>query len=258
MAAQPFQIIPVLDFKGGKAVHAKGGRREYYQPIRSILHPSSDPIQLSRSIRSELGLGTLYLADLDAIAGSPPALEIYQQLLALGLELWIDCGVTDARSADALLVLQSPVTTLVAGLETLSGPRALRETVNRAGERRVVFSLDLNDGTALTAAHAGWASTDPLELAHEAIAEGARRLLLLDLARVGTGRGPGSVELLAQIREAYPEIELIVGGGIRAIDQVVELKNLGAAGVLLGSSLHDGSIGRRELALVEHEAADRS
>ncbi len=123
----------MLDIKGGQAVHAKGGRRDHYQPIRSILHPSSDAIRLSRAIRWELGLETLYLADLDAIAGSPPAYEIYQQLLAQCSCLWIDCGLTDSRSADALLDLESPAITIVAGLETLSGPRALYETVNRAG-----------------------------------------------------------------------------------------------------------------------------
>ena len=71
---RPFQVIPVLDLKDGRAVHAKGGRRDHYRPIQSILHPTSDPIALARAFRAGLGLHTLYLADLDAITGSDRAL----------------------------------------------------------------------------------------------------------------------------------------------------------------------------------------
>jgi phosphoribosylformimino-5-aminoimidazole carboxamide ribotide isomerase len=268
MTAQSFQIIPVLDVKGGRAVHAKGGHRDHYQPVRSILHPGSDVIALGRAVRSVLGLETVYLADLDAIAGAPPALEIYQQLLALGLCLWIDCGLTDACSADALLEsrlslreskilsrserrLSSPAVMLIAGLETLSGPNELHEIVSLVGADRVVFSLDLFDGMPHTASRARWKGTTAFDLADQAIANGSRRLVLLDLARVGSGRGTGTVELLSQIVAAYPGVEVIVGGGIRGIDEVALLKNVGAAGVLLGSALHDGTIGRRELALFD-------
>jgi phosphoribosylformimino-5-aminoimidazole carboxamide ribotide isomerase len=255
MTAQSFQIIPVLDVKGGRAVHAKGGHRDHYQPIRSILHPGSDVIALGRAFRSVLGLETLYLADLDAIAGSPPALAIYQELLALGLHLWIDCGLTDADSADALFDLGSPDVTLVAGLETLSGPGELRKIVSRAGAERVVFSLDLFEGRPIVAANAGWSRARALALAREAIAQGVHHLLLLDLAQVGTGRGAGTSDLLAQIVAAVHDVAVTVGGGIHAFDEIARLKEMGATNVLLGSALHDGTIGPLELALIARAVA---
>jgi len=39
-----------------------------------------------------------------------------------------------------------------------------------------------------------------------------------------------------------------VGGGISRIEEVLALRNAGAAAVLIGSALHDGRIGARELA----------
>ena len=74
----PFQVIPVIDLLNGRAVHAVGGRRAHYQPIQSILHASSDPIPLARALRDSLGLQTLYLADLDAIGGCPPRVDVYR------------------------------------------------------------------------------------------------------------------------------------------------------------------------------------
>ncbi len=121
----PLRVIPVLDLKSGNAVHAVGGRRNHYQPVRSLLHASSDPAALARAFRDRLGLRALYLADLDAIAGAPPALRLYRQLADLGLSLWVDAGLRDDELVPPLLA--SGASTLIAGLETLRGPGALTD-----------------------------------------------------------------------------------------------------------------------------------
>jgi len=247
MARIPFPVIPVLDLKTGHAVHAVGGRRDHYQPIRSILHATSDPIVLARAFRDTLGLHTLYLADLDAIDGLSRNLAVYGGIISLGIHLVVDSGVCDVDSAAPLLELDDSSCTIVAGLETVRGPRELGEIVVRAGAERVIFSLDLFDGRPRMAARADWAADDPGELAREAIAHGVCQILLLDLARVGTGRGLGTDGLMASIRQAHPRVRLSVGGGISRIEEVLALRNAGAATVLVGSALHDGRIGAREL-----------
>jgi len=248
MAKMPFPVIPVLDLKTGRAVHAVGGRRDHYQPIRSILHPTSDPISLARALRDTLGLHALYLADLDAIAGLPPTLAIYKEIISLGVHLVVDSGIRDAGSAGSVFELDGSSCTMVAGLETVRGPRELGKIVDRVGPDRVIFSLDLFDGRPRMAAPTAWAADDPCEVAREAIDHGVRDLLLLDLSRVGTGRGLGTEGLMARIREANPGVRVSVGGGISRIEEVLALRNAGAAAVLIGSALHDGRIGARELA----------
>jgi len=258
MARIPFPVIPVLDLKTGHAVHAVGGRRDYYQPIRSILHATSDPIALARALRDTLGLRALYLADLDAIAGLPLNLAVYKGIISLGIHLVVDSGMRDVDSAAPLLELDDSSCTMVAGLETVRGPRELGEIVDWAGAERVVFSLDLFDGRPRMAAQAAWAADDPCALAREAIAHGVCQLLLLDLSRVGTGRGLGTDCLMASIRRAHPRVRLSVGGGISRIEEVLALRNAGAATVLVGSALHDGRIGARELARLDTENLDGS
>jgi phosphoribosylformimino-5-aminoimidazole carboxamide ribotide isomerase len=244
----PCSLIPVLDFKDGKAVHAVGGRRDYYQPISSILHESSEPIALARAIRDTLGLHTLYLADLDAIRGGPLSVRTYQQLIALNLNLWLDIGVRDVNSLAPLLELGRSGCTIVVGLETVRGPSDLSGILDILGAERVIFSLDLFDGRPLTAASRAWATEDPWQLVQIAIESGVRHVLVLDLSRVGTGRGLGTEGLLARIREAHPGISVSLGGGISSIDEVIDLKIAGAHAVLVGSALHDGRIGRQQLA----------
>jgi phosphoribosylformimino-5-aminoimidazole carboxamide ribotide isomerase len=249
-----FRIVPVIDLKGGRAVHAVGGQRDQYQPLRSVWQASPRPIPLAIALREGLGLGSLYLADLDAIAGGPPSLALYPGLAELGLDLWIDAGFVDARSADQLLDLNRPNLSAVVGLESVSGPGGLAGIIERVGADRTIFSLDLFEGRPRSCPGADWMTDDPIEIAGRAIAEGANRLIILELTRVGTGRGLGTDRLLAGIHEAHPEVSITVGGGISGIPEIASLREAGASAVLVGSAIHDGRIGRRELERLDRQA----
>ncbi len=238
----------MLDLKGGRAVHAVAGRRAHYQPVCSILHETSDPLELARALHEILELRTLYVADLDAIAGGVPDVALFEKLISIGFHLIVDAGLRDHSTLAPLAKLDRTSSTIVAGLETLRDPRALCEILDEVGEERALFSLDLFEGRSRIAAPGAWKSADPRELAHEAIAQGVRHILLLDLARVGTSRGLGTQGLFAQIRADHPAVRLSTGGGIARIEDVIELRDSGAWGVLVGSALHDGRIGAPELA----------
>ena len=232
------RLIPVLDIRHGRAVHAKAGDRDHYEPVRSQLHEGSDPIDLARSFREVLGLEDLYLADLGAILDHDrPATALYRQLAGLGLNLWVDAGIRTA--ADIAPLIEAGVERLVVGLETVEGPASLAEVVREAGSGRVVFSLDLRDGRPLVDTQAAWGTDDPARLAELAIEAGVGGLLELDLARVGTGRGVAPMATVAS-----RAVERFIGGGIAGGGQLVELAGLGYSGVLVGSALHDGRIGR--------------
>jgi phosphoribosylformimino-5-aminoimidazole carboxamide ribotide isomerase len=251
MLESRFRVIPVLDVKNGQAVHAVGGIRSHYRPLQSRLHPTCDPLELLRAYRDLLGLGELYLADLDAITGKRPHVELYRELAGQDVHLWIDAGLRDQDDLTALLDLDR--TTIVVGLETAAGPLAVGNVLSRTDPTRVVISLDLFDGVARLPPSATWARTDLEGLTREVLELGVQRLLLLDLARVGTGRGTGTGQLLSRLRTAYPGLEVSVGGGISGIDELIAVHNAGAAAALVGSALHDGRIGQEQIArLAEH------
>jgi phosphoribosylformimino-5-aminoimidazole carboxamide ribotide isomerase len=64
-------------------------------------------------------------------------------------------------------------------------------------------------------------------------------LIVLDLARVGLGGGTGTEALSARLAEAYPDVEVFAGGGVRGSEDLHRLRACGAAGVLVASALHD-------------------
>src|SRR3954453_16215487 len=119
MLKSAFRVIPVLDVKDGQAVHAVGGQRSHYRPVRSLLHPSADPLDLARACRDILGLHELYLADLDAITRGEQDHALYFELTRLGLQVWIDAGVRSQHDLPALIENRRII--IVAGLETIRG-----------------------------------------------------------------------------------------------------------------------------------------
>src|SRR5262245_30112222 len=237
-------IIPVLDLLNGHVVRGVAGRRQEYRPVASLLTPSAYPLAVARAFREHFGLSEFYLADLDAIAGSPPALAIYAALRADGFRLWVDAGIR--RPEDARALAEARVEGLVAGLETLSGPEALRTLCQTYGSERVIFSLDLKGGRPLMG-NSAWQGTDARAIAEEAIACGVRRLIVLDLERVGVGEGTGTEDFCDALNEAHPELSIIAGGGVRDVADLRRLKKCGVRGVLVASALHDGWLTRADL-----------
>ncbi|HUL03508.1 MAG TPA: HisA/HisF-related TIM barrel protein [Gemmatimonadales bacterium] len=234
------RVIPVLDLKGGQAVLARGGRRDEYRPVRSVLAPTpGDARALAQAYRRTLGCEEAYVADLDAIAGGTPQRELLTTLAASGLRLLVDAGV--ATPAAALDLRAAGADRVVVGLETLPSFDALAAIVRACGRDRVVFSLDLMDGHPLTragATHDG----EPLAVAAAALRAGAGAVLVLDLARIGSARGPDLELVEALSRLGAEEVELLAGGGIRSVHDLRLLAAAGCRGALVGSALHEGGI----------------
>ena len=239
------RLLPVLDLLHSVVVRGVAGERARYRPVESCLTPHCDPLSVAGAFREAFGLNSLYVADLDAILDRQPNIAVLRSLSDAGFRLLVDGGVQRAEDARALLAAGAK--SVIAGFETLAGPEELRRCCEELDADRVVFSLDLRDGQPMGGA-ATWGTADPFDLAMAALQCGVRRMIVLDVAQVGTSRGPAAVPLCRRIREAAPEIELITGGGIRHRDDLQLLATIPVDGVLIASALHDGRITREDLA----------
>lgn len=233
-------VVGVLDLLGGVVVRGVAGRRQEYRPIESTLCATSRPADVACALVDHLGLRTLYVADLDAIAGQEPSWDAYAAVRASGAHLWLDAGVRTADQARRL----RPEGTVVVGLETVDSPATLA-TIAAELRADMIFSLDLRNGEPLAAT--GWRSSDGWGIAREAIALGVTRLLVLDLARVGVGHGTGTEDFCDRLSRQHPSLDLIAGGGVRGTADLARLGQCGVTSVLVASALHDGRLTRDDL-----------
>jgi phosphoribosylformimino-5-aminoimidazole carboxamide ribotide isomerase len=239
------RVVGVIDLKDGMAVHAVRGERERYRPVSSALGgEDGDALALARGFRAQLGLEEVYVADLDAIAGCGGDHRALLRALAGEALLMVDAGVSDAATARELLDLGAH--RVIVGTETLGGAGALERLLAGLPGGAAILSVDLREGRLLSPDQqlAGLAAPDALaRLRHP----GLREVIVLDLARVGSGEGP-DVGLVAELHDAFPDLELLAGGGVRDAGDLRALDAAGASGALVATALHRGVIGAAQLA----------
>jgi len=223
-------------------VHAVGGDRSRYEPVRSILTPGldGDAMALAQAYRALPAAKRCYVADLDAIGGEPAQLDLLARLQSaqgFGGPLLLDAGIA---SLSGLERLGGAFGHVVVGLETLS---SFADLARLAAQVDVTFSLDLRNDLPLTRPEllVEEGPADALLLARAAVEAGARSLILLDVGRVGRAVGV-NLELLASLRQALPQVVLLAGGGVRDDADIDALAGSGCDGVLMATALHRGTL----------------
>jgi len=244
------EIIPVIDILNGIVVHAVRGERNTYKPVKSVLSSSTDPIEIA-SIFRRMGFRKLYVADLNAILKKGDNYEIIKRICeSTSLEVMVDAGVVNIPSAVKIFECKS--SELVIGTETLNELEFIRECSGLFGKDKVVVSIDIKDGKLL----------GPKEIREMKVGEvvsllkrmGIENVIILNLSKVGTLSGP-DLELIDSIpEETRRGMRVIVGGGVKNINDIVELKKRGVYGVLVATSLHSGNITPEEIKQVQKDS----
>ncbi len=230
------RIIPVLDLKGGIVVHARRGQRADYEPLRSPLVKGCEPVAVARALCAVCRTSTVYVADLDALAGQPVDVATLAGLAEVA-DLWVDAGATTPGRAAALARIG--VSRNVVGTESL-GPDAAEELSAGAPAPPRVLSVDLRDGR-LISPRPELSGRDPAAAAPLATALGVREVLVIDLQRVGSRSGP-PLRPVTDLARALPAVAIFAGGGARDGDDLRALEAAGATGALVATALHEGAI----------------
>ena len=236
------KVIPVIDVLNGIVVHAVRGKRREYQPLQSTLCKSVEPLEVAKIFKN-LGFSELYIADLDAITGGAGNFQVLKRIVdETGLKLMVDAGITNIERAQKLL--NNQVSKVIIGTETLQSKSFVAEAVRLFGSDLIILSLDLKGDKILV--KLGFAGCkNPLCLLREFKEMGVSQVIVLDLARVGSGEGV-NVAFLKKVIDDLG-VDVYVGGGVRDIKDLIELNSLGVSGVLVASALHSGKISIQEL-----------
>jgi phosphoribosylformimino-5-aminoimidazole carboxamide ribotide isomerase len=242
----PFDLLGVVDLRGGRAVHAFRGERARYAPIETLAGDAiaaGDPSAVVRYYVDRLGIRQLYVADLDAIVDDAPQDAAVRALVALGTPIWLDAASRSTH--DAQMALDRGAARVVIGLETLSSLEALNSMCAGVGGNRIAFSLDLRDGQPIAPASSLEGLTAEALTARAAQA-GVCAVIVLDLARVGTGAGL-DFDLLRGLHRAAGGVAVLAGGGVRGFDDLLRLRDAGCSGALVATALLEGRIRAAEI-----------
>ena len=235
------KVIPVIDISNGIVVHAVKGKRHEYKPLQSGLTQSVEPLEVAKAFKA-LGFSELYIADLNAIIQGSVNFRLFKDIVTeTGFKLMVDAGIGDLKRAKE--IMDCGVSKAVIGTETLQNKSFVGEAVRLLGRERVIVSLDLK-GNKLLVKLGFTGCVNPTCLLREFKEMGVLGVIVLDLTRVGSGEGV-NVDFLKKALEE--DMDVYVGGGVRDINDLIQLKDLGVCGVLVATALHSCKISIEEL-----------
>jgi phosphoribosylformimino-5-aminoimidazole carboxamide ribotide isomerase len=187
------------------------------------------------------------MADLNAIMHNGDNLGVIERVAEeTGLCLMVDAGIANIEKAKT--VLRHGASEVIVGTETLTDISFVKEAVHLLGADRVVVSLDLRNGKLLAKFNFD-VFPDPAAVLRELQEMGVKRVIVLDLARVGSEEGVDLGFLRRVLESVY--VDVFVGGGVRNIDDLLVLRDMGVTGVLLATALHSGKITVDQLVAAE-------
>ncbi len=229
------RLLFVMDLLNGMVVHAERGERAKYQPIHlfsSIVH-TSVPSQVMEEVRP----AAVYIADLNRLMGTGSNMEILRELRDRYRGVWIalDCGVRSLVDIeDATGIADS----IILGTETAS-LALIREAAERwSASASIAVSIDLFNKKVQTSDRR--MRIEPLDLIMELNSHQIQDVIILELDRVGTGRGV-DFDFLARSVERS-EHDILCGGGVRSCEDLYKMEDIGVKGALLATAVHNGTI----------------
>ncbi len=230
-------VIPAVDIMGGRVVRLLRGDPKL---AKSYAH-LGDPIALARKWESE-GARMIHVIDLDAALGFGGNLETITRIIqSVKVPVQVGGGIRSLERASQLI--DAGAGRIILGSLAFKNSESIRVLLNNFGQDRIAVALDHLRGEIMVD---GWRKSAHMTL-KEAVkmfsAMGVKFFLVTSIQRDGTLSGP-DIESLSRVVEL--DVNVIASGGVRSLDDIRVLRDLGVYGVVVGRALYEGRFSLKE------------
>ena len=238
------RLIPAIDLQDGKCV------RLWQGDFNKTTEYSADPAEVAKQF-ALLNASELHVVDLDgARFGKQHNKEIVADIIEQSnMTVQLGGGIRDGETLQTWFA--AGVSRCVIGSLAVTEPDTVKAWLSRFGGEQIVLALDVKLDAAeepIVTTH-GWTRSSNMTL-FECIDDfrsaGLVHVLCTDVSRDGAMAGP-NFELYKRILTEYPDLALQASGGIRHIDDLEQLRQLGVPAAISGRALLDGKISPGEV-----------
>jgi phosphoribosylformimino-5-aminoimidazole carboxamide ribotide isomerase len=224
-----FLVIPSVDIMQGVCVQMVGGK------VGTEIK-YGDPMDQAMRWVSE-GALCLHVVDLDAAMGGGDNLVKIAELVAgTSVQVQVGGGIRNLERAFEMLGIGAE--RVILGTAAVKDENFVKALVGVVGGARVMAAVDSRGGAVLVEGWKKKTGVSPVELAQRLERLGVGSLIFTSVDVEGSMEG-GAAEETEEIAEAV-KIPVIASGGVGSLDDIWELKEAGAAGVVIGKALYEG------------------
>jgi phosphoribosylformimino-5-aminoimidazole carboxamide ribotide isomerase len=233
------EIIPSISILNGKFVRLQKGdfaNEKVYE---------EDPLELAKKFEDH-GIRIIHLVDLDgARRGSPVNYHILETIAGYtNLRINFSGGIN--TDGDISKAYEYGATSITAATIAVNKPDWFASWIISYGRNRIVLGADaLNEKILIK----GWEKKTEIDIYDHVDNFYFRSLKYIkttDISRDGLMEGP-SFDLYKKLINRFPGLCVLASGGVRSVDDISQLEELGVYGVIFGKALYENKIDLKSL-----------
>lgn len=236
------QVIPSIAIRKGRVVRMRKGDPS------SVKAYDENPLDLAKRFEDH-GIEVVHLVDLDgAERGSPVNYHIIEQISAY-TDLKIDFTGGISTDGDISKAYEAGADYITASSIAVTNKELFASWIISFGREKITLGADVTDIKSMNLLFRGWQRKSELTLFEHLEyfhARGLKYVKSTDVSRDGVLEGP-NFEFYQNIRDRFPELSVLASGGIRGVDDIKRLNEMGVFGVIFGKAYYEGVLKLKDL-----------
>ena len=232
------RILPAIDILDGKCVRLTRGN---YSTKKVY---NEKPLEVAKEFEDN-GIQYLHLVDLDGAKSKHIVNYETLKTIASKTNLKIDFGGGLKSNDDIKIAFDCGACQISGGSIAVNNPELFLEWLSTYGNERIILGADCKNRKISIN---GWLESVEIDVIDFIInfeQKGITHVICTDIAKDGMLEG-SSNELYSGILSGT-NINLIASGGISSVNDLLQLRNMGCEGAIIGKAIYEGKITLKEL-----------
>ena len=236
------QVIPSIAIRNGKVVKMRKG-----DPTSEKSY-DENPLDLAKRFESH-GIDVVHLVDLDgAERGSPKNYHVLEAI-AGHTALKIDFTGGVCTDGDIGKVFEFGADYVTASSIAITNPDLFASWIMSFGREKITLGADVTDIVSKKIAFRGWQKKsettlfDHLQYFYD---RGLKYAKSTDISRDGVLEGP-AFSFYQEILNKFPDLKVLASGGVRGVDDIKKLNEMGIFAVIFGKAYYEGILKLKDL-----------
>lgn len=236
------QVIPSIAIRNGKVVKMRKG-----DPTSEKAY-DENPLDLAKRFETH-GIEVVHLVDLDgAERGSPKNYHVLEAI-AGHTDLKIDFTGGVCTDGDIGKAFEFGADYVTASSIAITNPDLFASWIMSFGREKITLGADVTDIVSKKIAFRGWQKKSEITLFDHLqyfYDRGLKYVKSTDISRDGVLEGP-AFSFYEEILNNFPDLKVLASGGVRGVDDIKRLNEMGIFAVIFGKAYYEGILKLKDL-----------
>jgi phosphoribosylformimino-5-aminoimidazole carboxamide ribotide isomerase len=236
------QVIPSIAIRKGKVVKMRKG-----DPTSEKAY-NENPLDLAKRFEDH-GIEVVHLVDLDGAEKGSPVNWAVLETISGYTDLKIDFTGGISTDGDISKAYEFGADYITAASIAVTNPELFASWIISYGREKITLGADVVDRNSKELLFRGWQRKTQTKLFEQLeffYSRGLKYVKSTDVSRDGVLEGP-AFDYYQEIISTFPEICVLASGGVRGVDDIKRLNDMGVFAVIFGKAYYEGVLNLKDL-----------